>query len=440
MRASCVLVLLAAAGIVMAAEEDLDDDFFDRLTKFELGGVSFKVGGQVRLRGEHVSDFDFDGHANDNEGFWLLRSRLSLDAAWSEQLRTFVQLQDSRNYDHPASPRPFVDRVDLQQAYVDLTWGDDPAHRLRLGRQDIRYGDGRLVSNSGWHNFGIFTFDAARLSLDLGDVNVDLLAASPVEFRDNHFNDGTHHVYFYALYASYQGVEDHTLDAYFMVKDDTRDIVASEEDATDIDDVKTYTVGVRGKGKLSEEVDYNVEGAYQFGDWGPDDHRAWAAHLSGGYTFDAACSPRLGLHCNYATGDSTPTDGDHESFDILFPSNAFRYGWMNLMSWRNLLEVGTSVTVKPTKKLKLLAKLGVFWLDEEKDAWYTVGGGMRRRDLTGKADERLGKELDLVATYTANEHLSFLAGCSWFFTDRYIDDTGPDSDANWFFFESRLNF
>ena len=60
----------------------------------------------------------------------------------------------------------------------------------------------------------------------------------------------------------------------------------------------------------------------------------------GGYTFkDAWATPRLGLEYAYGSGDSDPTDGKHETFDNLFPTNHKFYGYMDFLSLQNLHDV-----------------------------------------------------------------------------------------------------
>ena len=82
-----------------------------------------KVSVESRYRLEAKDDFDFNQRADDTDTFHLLRMRLNLDAAISDDLRGFLQLQDSRIFDSTSANRfstSFRDEMDIRQAYLDI--------------------------------------------------------------------------------------------------------------------------------------------------------------------------------------------------------------------------------------------------------------------------------------------------------------------------------
>ena len=203
-------------------------------------------------------------------------------------------------------------------------------------------------------------------------------------------------------------------------------------------------VGGRFASKLSQ-VDLDGEVAGQFGDFGGMDHQAYAVHAGGGYTFDSECNTRLGLAYNFASGDDDPTDGDHETFDNLFPTNHAHYGYMDFFSWQNMHNL--EGTINSTIKEKVAIRLAYqgFWLaEEDSDAWYNAGLGTVRPAAGTDVDPYVGSEIDVTAKYTVpllnDTKLALLAGYSHFFTGDYVDDTGSNEDADFVFLQGRVAF
>ena len=100
-----------------------------------------KVDGQVRLRGEG------DGRTVDvDPDFGVLsRLRVGLNASLYEWIDVYAQIQDARAWGSELNTLTdaSADALDLHQGYVDL--GSGPGFTARLGRQEVKLGDERLV-------------------------------------------------------------------------------------------------------------------------------------------------------------------------------------------------------------------------------------------------------------------------------------------------------
>src|SRR6185295_645921 len=108
------------------------------------------------------------------------------------------------------------------------------------------------------------------------------------------------------------------------------------------------------------------------------DHSAWMAIVQGGYTFaDAWGTPRLGLEYAYGSGDSNPTDGKHETFENLFPTNHKFYGYMDFVSLQNIHDVRGIFQLKPHPRVSVAIEGHGFWLADTHDNFYNVGGAPR---------------------------------------------------------------
>jgi hypothetical protein len=177
------------------------------------------------------------------------------------------------------------------------------------------------------------------------------------------------------------------------------------------------------------------------------EHSAWAAHVAGGYTLEKTwATPRLGLEYNFASGDSDPTDDQHETFENLFPTNHKFYGYMDFFSWQNTHDVRANASIKPVKGLMITADYHAFWLADTSDYFYQANGRPRTAGygINANAGSFVGHEVDLVATYTYKTYGSVQAGYGHFFVGDYVNDSlaslGGATDANWAYVQLLFNF
>jgi hypothetical protein len=443
-----LLLALAPLGALAQTEEaQADSSKIDEVGEWLDDHTTFwegkgKISGQIRFRVESFNDFDFDDDVNtDNldDDFGLSRLRLAVELKPNDVLRLYFQLQDSHQFETDQAtafregPAAREDRVDIYQAYVDVApFGDLPL-TIRAGRQVLSYGDQRLIGGFDWSNTSR-SFNAVKMMYNREQAFLDVFFANVVIPEDRHFNTEPHADDVFVLYCGWKQFPGGVWEGYFLVRDDDR---------RGFPDREIYTFGTRIAAKYpgNDAIDYSIELVGQTGDL-PDsvDQEAFAAHFGGGYTFkNHAWTPRIGLEYNYSTGDDDPTDGDNETFDNLYPTNHLHYGYMDRFSWRNMHDFAIRAKAKPMEKLTIKCDLHFFWLDDADDAWYNAGGGVIRPGTPG-ADEFVGEEIDLVASYKYNKNLSFSAGYSHFFAGDFVDDTGSDDDADWLFFQTVYSF
>ncbi|MEO8440687.1 MAG: alginate export family protein [Spartobacteria bacterium] len=405
---------------------------------------------------------DFNSAVRDvNDDAWLAnRFRFGVAFKPISWLKLYGQTQDSRE---AYSKRPNIpgvrgaegdDTFDLRQGYVAL--GDTKRYPLLLtvGRQAITYGDGRLVADSRWGNFGR-TFDAIRLRFEEPRYWVEGFAMRPVQIERHVFDTSDPKDNFFGGYFSTTLVPQQTTDLYVFYR--RKDGNQSTLDPTNtINPQGTWngpaarfvTLGARIKSKPDSlhGWDYNVELAYENGDVyasnlksARSDLSALALNVAGGYTAERLLwKPRVGLEYDYASGDSSATDQNSESFQNLFPSNHDKYGIMDEFSWRNLHDLRLQVNAKPCKNLELEFDFHAFWLADTHDYWYRSNGIsiLRTKTPDGQdvrtigARNRAGEELDLIATYELNRNIKVQVGYTHFFAGPYLADTGASSDAD----------
>ena len=201
--------------------------------KAEANFLSFWDGRLVidieeRVRGEirdNTRDFD-SSISDDNDDAWLLnRFRFGLALKPVSWLKLYGQGQDSREAFSDRANIPGVrsaegdDEWDLRQGYVAL--GDLKKFPLlfTVGRQSITYGDGRLVGDSRWGNFGR-TFDAIRLRWEKQYYFwVEAFAMRPVQIVRHQFNESDSADNFFGLYFSTDYGTKQAIDFYVYYRD-----------------------------------------------------------------------------------------------------------------------------------------------------------------------------------------------------------------------------
>ncbi len=410
------------------------------------------IDAQVRVRHEIRNNFDFSGLTSNDDEFTFLRSRVGLGFRPTDNVRLYLQLQDSRIFGDEASTAiDALNDVDLHQGYVELLdllgW---PIH-LRVGRQVLSYGDERLIGAFDWNNVGR-TFDGVRLRAEHPHGVMDAFVTK-INERDVRGIGTDDDQTLYGLYSTWDFIPDNVFDVYFLYLEDSNEVFFGEDrffllEETSPEDREVFTVGGRWSGKW-KGLDYNAEGAFQTGEVGNDDLAAYAYHLGTGYTFPVRFSPRIGLQFNVGSGDHDPFDEESNTFSNLFPTNHKFYGYMDFVSWQNMREVVVETGFKPFENVRFKVDYHIFRLDARQDAFYSVAGAARPGRLGRPANvlffdrdtDSIGSELDVTLWWDYNQSVKFLFGYGHFFVGRVVDKALLDEeDADFAYLQMLVNF
>jgi len=410
--------------------------------------VTLSLGGALRLRYEFTDNFTLKWYGRgEGDGYLLERLWIDADFRFGDVARTFIRFQDARVWDY-SLPReafkshPQHDEAELHEAFIELKGSPQLPLGVKVGRQRIYYGDNRIFGPATWANTGRWVWDAAKLlyASPEGKFMADAFYGRTVIHYPEDFNlEHRHEFEGYGVYSTIDAMPEITLDLFYVGKRD--DHLSTTGESGPAGKLNIHNVGLRVGGKALKSWDYGATFVRQFGDWGPDDIEAWGAHAGIGYTFPSCpWQPRLGLDLAYGSGDSDPQDGKHESFDTIFGARDKLYGRMNLFNWKNLENWQFSLTTKPIKKkLKVRLDYHLFYLAEERDAWYGPEP-KARRDREGTSGDEVGQEFDLTVSYKVSQSLRLMGGYCHFFAGDFIENTGPSDDADWVFLQVEHTF
>jgi hypothetical protein len=390
----------------------------------------------IRIGVEHrgrLEGFSGAGFADNREDlYWLNRFRVTARFTMKPWLSAAVQAQDARveGRNGTITGAPFRDQFDLRLAHVDVGNFEKSRFALRGGRQELAFGDQRLVGHVSWLNTAR-SFDAVRGVFRHKKLRIDGFAASVVAISMDDINRSGGGNYFYGADAPLAVLPNGgILEPYQFVR--TARNLRTEAGAPG--DLTSSTSGVRLVGKLSARTDYNVEAAIQRGSLGADTISAWAGHALIGRTIPIGSKTyRAFGEYNYASGDDTPADGVRGTFDQLYPTPHDKYGLADQVGWKNIHHLRTGLEVRPHPKLALGGGYHSFWLASAGDALYSAGSAVLARIPAGlpagagtaKADRHVGQELDIQATYTPSPRVQLHGGYAHIFTGAFLKAATP---------------
>jgi len=413
----------------------------------------FSVMGDLRWRYEYRNNADFLETSNDASNFHLGRARIGVQAQAMSNTWGLIQFQDSRYWGeelNAAGQYPFTTydgsarTFDVHQAFmqIDHLWGSD--FSVKLGRQELSYGDERLIGADEWNNIGQ-SFDGGKVMFTSQRFDFDVFYTAHVPFYPmfstlNPFvppgaggNNGN--ITFSGFYGSAKPIEELTWDGYLLLLYDGN---------TAPDKSWIWTIGTRATGVVAEQFDYNGEFAFQFGNFNTLDQSAFAMALKGGYTFPTSVEPRVGLSFAFASGDDGTDPTESHTFFSLFPSPHGKFGKMDYQDWSNMVNLGLHGSVKPASPFKLKGGLNFFWLEEDADFWYQPYGFVFDAPGAwggaGDDSKSIGTEFDVGVHYDYNAAVGFDAGFSHFFGGERLEQEGAPDNSTWFYAGTKLTF
>jgi len=400
-----------------------------------------------------------------NDGMLLGRFRAGLDwypakkihiALWGQHADAWdTALPDSEFYqnDFRTTFHPNKDRWELYTTFVELTDLFDSGVGIKAGRQVISYGDCRIFGPGEWGNSGAWIWDALKLSWKFGRGFLDVYYGRTMVHEVNRFSFNHRHGYeslgLYGHVAILNGPATLFIEPTIFTKDDGHEFYTGEKkgfyrqpDGTRVTYKKEGDLDSwYGGGRVFASFrSFELGGTFlkEEGRFARDDLDAYGYHAMVACRFQAPWKPRLAVEYSYASGDSNPNDGDHETFQAAFGARDKMYGRMNLFHWRNLKDLEANLEVKPFTWLHVKAEVHRFQLAERKDAWYL--NQKLYRDPTGRSGDDVGKEFDIVFTCRLFPKNTFMAGCGHFWPDEFAEKTASRKQANWVFLQWEYTF
>jgi hypothetical protein len=466
----------------------------EKLRASDVYMSSWDIGVNVRYRFEGKDDagftdagsnWDFSKRAVDdnNNSYHLTRvmPRVAYTAKWWNFMvegRSSYSIDDER-FAPAAAGKGLAERdgpMDLHQAFVFIGNHKEFPVSLKLGRQELVYGDQRLLGHLRWNN-NARTFDAIKARWQNKYFGVDAFTGGLVYNDHNNLNKSNSQDVFSGLYFNFPTLaRNEIVEAYVYERTVKRAIATDNWTGVSApfrfpgaQDLYTAGLRIRSKPLAYGAWDYGVELMHQFGDRttvapaatvavalaAPRlDQDAWATVIQGGYTWtEHAWQPRFGVLYSYASGDKNSTDGTSQTFQNLFATTHLHYGYMDLNSLQNIHDLRLVLSAKPRANISLAAEVHFQSLARTTDFWYNVAGVPR--NFTGAAvgsgggyrinpsyNKTLGTEVDLVAAWTFKPYAQIEVAVARYFRGDYITQSLSavgSKDANYAYVQLTLN-
>jgi hypothetical protein len=380
----------------------------------------------LRVRGEfreRVEGFDNSGFVEDrDDSYALTRVRLNATITASKHLSFQANVHDARVAKKQVGPTtaPFRGPFDLRAAFADI--GDAKAPiAARVGRQELAFGEQRLLGHLAWVNTGR-TWDAARMILRAKSWQADVFGASLVRSLPDAFDKSGNGNRLAGVYAaSPKVIPQASVEPYLFWR---RDVNLRSELIT-IGDLSQTTMGVRVAGRLPARLDYGVEMAMQRGSLAADSVSAWAGHWQIRESLPGPGAVKLISEYNFATGDDNPTDGRRQTFDQLYPTGHDKLGLADQVGWRNVHHLRQGVEFSPFKATPISLNYHSWWLAEKTDGLYAASGALLARVAGGAADSHVGQELDIQIARPLTQQIQVAAGYAHMFTGAFLKQATP---------------
>lgn len=405
-----------------------------------LGGDTYlSFGGTLRERYEYFNNFNFNAGPQDEDGYFLTRILLHADLHVGPYLRFFVQGRSSLEDGRDGGPRPADrDDIDLQQGFVDvkIPYAERFSTTVRAGRQEMWYNShARQFDVGDWSNVRR-SFDGVKLVNEYkGDDGyrnqLDAFLLRPLQTDPNGFNDGDDTQALWGLYnitalPRLLPKGKTTLDTYVLGLHQA----SSPTRSTDSD---AYTFGVRLASK-PKPFDFDVEAAYQIGQRGDQDIRAFMVGAEAGYTFEnVTAAPRPFISLDLASGDGNSSDDTFSTYNPGFGSTHGFNEYADIIARRNLISPGVGVDLLFAEKkswaqrLNLRIQYFMHWRHQDNDSFYTALPNGSFPGSSSVGDNYIGSSIDFYLTWQVDRHLMLAAGYTRFFTGDTVEQAADNN-------------
>jgi hypothetical protein len=380
----------------------------------------------LRVRGEfreRVEGFQGGGFVEGRDDHYALsRVRLNATVTASKHLSFQANVQDARVARKQIGPTtaPFRGPFDLRVGFADVGDAKAPV-ALRLGRQELAFGEQRLLGHLAWVNTGR-TWDAARVVLRAKGFQADVFGASLVRSLPDAFDKSGNGNRLAGVYATTPKlVPGASVEPFLFWRRD----VNLRSELGGVGDLSQTTVGVRVAGKLPASLDYGVEMALQRGSLAADSVNAWAGHWQVRASPPGPGAVKITSEYNFATGDDNPADGSRRTFDQLYPTGHDKLGLADQVGWRNVHHLREGFEFAPFKATPLSVNYHSWWLADRADGLYASSGALLARVPGGALDSHVGQELDVQISRALTPQIQLAGGYAHIFTGAFLKQATP---------------
>ncbi len=285
------------------------------------------------------------------------------------------------------------DTFDFRQGYLDL---HAKRAKLIVGRQELKFGDERVVGISDWTNTSR-TWDGADLRLGGKDM-LDLFTTSVVTVAPTSLDKHGAGLTFHGAEGKIATLIPGTSVEPFVLVRAVRG-VKSQQGVTG-NEIET-TFGTYYETKLPLGFDSSGMGDLQRGSYSSDSIHAGAGIFRMGWeVYGVPWKLHVQGEYDYATGNPQRNAGRIGTYDQQYPSNHDAFGLVDLFGFQNIKQDRLNVSFDPASNFLVLFQVGSLHVASTHDAVYASSGtSLFAAPAGGFSHDGIGTEFDASAKH-----------------------------------------
>jgi len=363
-----------------------------------------------RVRYESLSNYDFNQSQGDFKSFtgsrfWVLAEMTHADYKMVFQPQ-FSRIWGLDELAGQASGGTIDPGLNVHQAYFLTPLSE--RFKLKLGRQELSYGDELVLGSVIWSNVGR-SFDAIKVEWGMGKSQLDLFSS---KLSDKN--------------ATAPGIGDKDLHGFYFSGRNDLDLIRETDfyfldinDSTVNPHAEILSYGLRLKGGMSI-FDYRGEVTKQQAmsqDSSQLDVEVGAAVASAG---------RIGLNYFAAT----------ERYNQLFPTAHKWLGIGDVVSRKNIKGYQIKHNYSWSERLKSELTYHYFERYSTDSTAFSFSGAALGSGSSSHA--KIGDEYDLIFNYLQSENLSYQLGAAYFVPGKFLEGSGKNDDYTFIYLQVLL--
>lgn len=381
--------------------------------------VYLSFGGEFRPRWEFSENKNWSIKDNADESFYSQRIMFHTDLHIGKHIRFFGQLTHGLiSLNEPVYVQS--DELDLHQGFVEFILPiKETSIKLRVGRQELLFGSGRLVAPRDGPN-SRRSFDMIRLLFQKKDINSNLFYGRevkvPTGFFDNNSSEAPY-TWGLGITANTNKILGNTT-LYYIGFD-----VKSVKYNAGTNPETRHTLGMRRFGNLGKRFSYNTEINYQFGKFGNQNISAFSIEGDWHYKLiNTKFKPDFGLKLDYISGDNDATDNKLGTFNPYFNNPAY-FGLITQVAAMNMFDIHPSVKLNLTEKLIATVEADIYWRAELNDGLYN-GSKFLTRPSNQNKSRFIGWQSGLKLDYELTRNIKISNETYIFVAGNFVKETG----------------
>lgn len=396
------------------------------------------LGGEFRQSAEDVHHDVWSTAPPTVKTFALERFQLHADVHLNQRFRFFLQLESGLEEGRDGGPRVIdLKRLDFLNAFTEFPLNNSAKPiELRVGRQEVQFGSGRLVAVREGPNVRQ-SFYGARLSAPLGSWQTDWFALRPAADKPGFFdNVPLQTTTFAGAFATrpWKSGSRNLIDVYYYSLDRKR-VTFNRGTGRELRQTVGARIASRDPAVTAGRVfipHFDFESAWQFGSFANSGIQAWTLATEIGAILPALpYSPRIGLRSNLASGDRNAGSGSLGTFNPLFPiGNYFGILTDTGPGPLNVQDLHPNLRLFFPHAIAVNADWLFWWRQSTSDGVYGVPGNLQI--VAGQSQARfVGHRPGIEVRWQIDRHAYLQADYGVFFAGPFPRQSGHRGNLNY---------